>query len=27
KSYQQPVTIAEIQTLESLIEKILESRG
>ncbi|MFG6173984.1 uroporphyrinogen-III synthase, partial [Staphylococcus aureus] len=26
KSYQQPVTIAEIQTLESLIEKILESR-
>ncbi|EYJ33811.1 hypothetical protein V391_01213, partial [Staphylococcus aureus T35615] len=24
---QQPVTIAEIQTLESLIEKILESRG
>ncbi|HHI7757937.1 uroporphyrinogen-III synthase, partial [Staphylococcus aureus] len=25
--YQQPVTIAEIQTLESLIEKILESRG
>ncbi|MDQ7228770.1 uroporphyrinogen-III synthase, partial [Staphylococcus aureus] len=23
----QPVTIAEIQTLESLIEKILESRG